>query len=154
MQYRIIFDRTLQQDSPLNETQEELPEVRGQLDSTLRELEEMKRKLQEKEAEHNATRIQLTETVLNLDKTKTQLEKTELQLKETMDTKCALQKGSITKWDFFYSCEYYNKILTRKLHKELQTSLISLTNRSLIGVNMTDQAIELIKQLHEEETCE
>ena len=118
MPYRIIFDNTLQQGSPLSETQAELLELRGQLDSTLRELEEMKRKLQEKEA-------------------------------EAMKTECVLQKGSITKWDVFYSCKYYNKVLTRKRHKKLRASW-----NSLIGVNMTDQAIEAIKQLHEEETCE
>ena len=101
MQFKIIFDHTLQQGPTLSETQKKLLEGQGQLDSTLRELEEMKRKLLEKEA-------------------------------EATNTECALHRGSLSKLDIFYSCEFYNKVLTRKLHEQLLT-LTSVT-RSLIVI--------------------
>ena len=132
----------------LNGTIIELEQTRLQLNESNGQLENTALKL-------NQSNDELEKTALRLNQSNTELEKTALLLKKAreLETQCALQKGSLTKWDMLYSCEYYNKVLTRKLHKKLRTSCSTLP-KILVGVNMTDTNIELIKHLHEEETCE
>ena len=72
---------------------------------------------------------QLDSTLMELEEMKRKLQEKEA---EATNTECALHKGSLSKWDIFYSCEFYNKVLTRKLHEQLLT-LTSVT-RSLIVI--------------------
>ena len=57
-----------------------------------------------------------------LNETRIELEETQLELKNVSESKCALVKGNLTKWDIFYSRPFYNKRFTRRLYQELRTT--------------------------------
>jgi hypothetical protein len=99
--------RLIKTEGLLNSTQEELVGVRGNLNSSEREL--------------NKTKIELEET-------KSDLEETKLELKNLTESKCALMKGNLTKWDIFYSPEYYNKPFTRPLYRQLSETWDSISS--------------------------
>ena len=100
-------------------------------------LNEAQRTFHSKEEELSETKVELKSTALELFEIKAELGETELELVETKlevknvsETKCALQKGFLTKWDVFYSCDYYNKTFTLRLYKQLQTTWASLTRKN------------------------
>ena len=105
----------------LEEARTELQKVQDQLDSKLREIEDLKNKQQISEREHNGTKADLRETEANL---------------EEKEFSCPLKKGQLTKWDILYSCEYYNKVFTRRQQKKLRNTWRSLnTGNELFSRN-------------------
>ncbi|XP_063683735.1 uncharacterized protein LOC134818218 [Bolinopsis microptera] len=127
----------------LNRTQIELQEVQGLFNSTQEELVGVKRDLGEMGGELNETKSQLEDTKLELEDTK-------LELKNVTESKCALHKGNLTKWDMFYSPAYYNKTFTRRLYQQLTTTWDSISSK-LFGMTITDKVIELIKDLEDDQ---
>ena len=100
-------------------------------------LNEAQRTFHSKEEELSETKVELKSTALELFEIKAELGETELELVETKlevknvsKTRCSLQKGFLTKWDVFYSCDYYNKTFTLRLYKQLQTTWASLTRKN------------------------
>ena len=91
-----------------NATQEELKVVRGELDDTKSELDDTKSELED---------------------TKSELEDTKLELQNVTESKCALKKGNLTKWDIFYSPQYYNKPFTRRLYQQLRITWDSISSK-------------------------
>ena len=101
-------------------------------------LNEAQRNFHANEEELNETKIELKSTALELFEIKAELGETELELVETKlevknvsETRCALQKGFLTKWDVLYSCDYYNKTFTLRLYRQLQTTWASLTRKNV-----------------------
>ncbi|XP_063684778.1 uncharacterized protein LOC134818966 [Bolinopsis microptera] len=148
----------------MNRTQIELQEVQGLFNSTQEELVGVKRDLEVMGGELNDTKVELegvkrelgvmggelNETKSQLEDTKLELEDTKLELKNVTESKCALQKGNLTKWDMFYSPAYYNKTFTRRLYQQLTTTWDSISSR-LLGMTITDKVIELIKDLDDDQ---
>ena len=106
----------------LNRTQTELLEVQGLFNSTQEALVGVKRDLGEMGGELNETRSQLEDTQLELEDTK-------LELKNVTESKCALQKGNLTKWDMLYAPAYYNKTFTRRLYHQLTSTWDSISSK-------------------------
>lgn len=139
----------------LQEAKEEL-ENGAKRESDLNNIKtELENELQQakKELENNA------ECESDLSNIKTELENTKLELQEAKKElanvpECDLQKGKLTRWDVLYSCNFYNKTFTRKLQKKFR-SMWSGTKK-LFGENLTDEAIEKFKDLHQQadENCE
>ncbi|XP_063683902.1 uncharacterized protein LOC134818319 [Bolinopsis microptera] len=145
----------------LNTTQTELLEVQGLFNSTQEELVGVKRDLEVMGGELNDTLVELkgvkrelggelNETKSQLEDTKLELEDTKLELKNVTESKCALQKGNLTKWDLFYSPAYYNKTFTRRLYQQLTTTWDSISSR-LVGMTITDNFIELMKEMDDDQ---
>ena len=99
----------------LNKTQSALLTVQERFNSTRKELVGVRRELGATEGELNETRSNLQET--------------KLELKNVTETKCALKKGNLTKWDIFYSPEYYNKTFTRSLYQQLISTWDSISSK-------------------------
>ena len=99
----------------LNKTQSELLTVQERFNSTRKDLVGVRREL-------GATEGELNETRSNLQETKS-------ELKNVTETKCALKKGNLTKWDIFYSPEYYNKTFTRSLYLQLISTWDSISSK-------------------------
>jgi len=106
----------------LNRTQTELLEVQGLFNSTQEALVGVKRDLGVMGGELNETRSQLEDTKLELEDTK-------LELKNVTESKCALQKGNLTKWDMLYAPAYYNKTFTRRIYQQLTTTWDSISSK-------------------------
>ncbi|XP_063683884.1 uncharacterized protein LOC134818309 [Bolinopsis microptera] len=146
----------------LNRTQTELLEVQGLFNSTQEALVGVKSNLGVIGGELNETRSELSgarrelgamggelnETKRLLEDTKLELEDTKFELKNVTESKCALQKGNLTKWDILYSPAYYNKTFTHRLYQQLTTTWDSISNK-LFGMTITDKVIELIKDLED-----
>ena len=101
-----------------NFSQEELSAARGQI-GTLRE-------------ELNNTKIELEETKIELEETKIELEETKEDLMNITQSKCVLQRGNLTKWDVFYSPDYYNKTFTRQLYRQLQSTWDTISSKNFV----------------------
>ncbi|KAL5269548.1 hypothetical protein ACHWQZ_G003145 [Mnemiopsis leidyi] len=131
----------------LNRTLEDLREVQGNFNSSQEELSAARGQIGTLKEELNNTRVELMETKINLEMTKA-------DLMNVTQSKCVLQKGNLTKWDVFYSPDYYNKTFTRQLYRKLQNTWETISSR-LFGMTITDKLIELIKDLDdgEIETC-
>ncbi|KAL5269536.1 hypothetical protein ACHWQZ_G003134 [Mnemiopsis leidyi] len=131
----------------LNRTLEDLREVQGNFNSSQEELSAARGQIGTLKEELNNTRVELTETKIDLEMTKA-------DLMNVTQSKCVLQKGNLTKWDVFYSPDYYNKTFTRQLYRKLQNTWETISSR-LFGMTITDKLIELIKDLDdgEIETC-
>ena len=113
----------------LNETKVELEGVKkelggmgGELNDTKVELEGVRLELGEMGGELNETKSQLKDTQLELEDNK-------LELKNVTESKCALQKGNLTKWDMLYAPAYYNKTFTRRLYQQLTTTWDSISSK-------------------------
>ncbi|XP_063680707.1 uncharacterized protein LOC134815985 isoform X2 [Bolinopsis microptera] len=88
----------------LNNTQAELQKLQRLFNSTQEELRTVKRNLLSTTEELNSTRIELEETSFELNETRTKLDNSTLKeagCTEESRTRCALQRGSLTKWDFY-----------------------------------------------------
>ena len=124
----------------LNRTQTELLEVQGLFNSTQEALVGVKRDLGVMGGKLNDTKVELegvkrelggelNETKSQLEDTQLELEDTKLELKNVTESKCALQKGNLTKWDIFYAPAYYNKTFTRRLYQQLTTTWDSISSK-------------------------
>ena len=94
--------------SGLRETKTELATVQDQLNSTQEQLVGVVRELVTAKEQLNETRLELEES--------------QLELKNVSESRCALTKGNLTKWDVFYSQPFYNKTFTRRLYQQLRTT--------------------------------
>ena len=94
-----------------NSSQEELSAARGQI-GTLRE--------------------ELNNTKIELEETKIELEETKEDLMNVTQSKCVLQRGNLTKWDVFYSPDYYNKTFTRQLYRQLQSTWNTISSKNFV----------------------
>ncbi|XP_063678440.1 uncharacterized protein LOC134814284 [Bolinopsis microptera] len=98
----------------------------------------------------DSTQEELVATEGELNETRSDLQETNLELRNLTESKCALKKGNLTKWDMFYSPEYFNKTFTRTLYQQLTSTWDSISNR-LFGMTITDKVIELIKDLDDDQ---
>ncbi|XP_063676256.1 uncharacterized protein LOC134812682 [Bolinopsis microptera] len=130
----------------------ELDETKSVLESSQLELNETQSVLESSILKLNETKSSLESSRLELNESQIELENTELELKTALEKECELQKGHLTKWDVLYSCPFYNKVFTRRLHKQLRTTWGSPTRR-LLGMKITDKVIALIKDLDEDNSC-
>ena len=124
----------------LNRTQTELLEVQELFNSTQEALVGVKRDLGVMGGELNDTKVELegvkrelggelNETRSQLEDTQLELEDTKLELKNVTESKCALQKGNLTKWDMLYAPAYYNKTFTHRLYQQLTTTWDSISSK-------------------------
>ena len=107
----------------------ELNESKLLLKHTVLQLNEIKGVLENSSLELNKSKAELENSLLKLNESQIELENTKLELKTALENECELRKGHLTKWDVLYSCPYYNKVFTRKLHKRLRTTWGSLTSK-------------------------
>ena len=105
-----------------NFTQEELVGVQERFNSTQEELVGVKERFNSTLEELVGVRKELGATQGELNETRSDLQETKLELRNLTDSKCALKKGNLTKWDIFYSPEYYNKTFTLTLYQQLTST--------------------------------
>ncbi|XP_063677943.1 uncharacterized protein LOC134813932 isoform X3 [Bolinopsis microptera] len=127
----------------LNKTMTDLLKVQERFNSTQEELVGVQERF-------NSTQEELVATEEELNETRSDLQETKMELRNLTESKCALKKGNLTKWDMFYSPEYYNKTFTRTLYQQLTSTWDSISNR-LFGMTITDKVIELIKDLDDDQ---
>ncbi|XP_063678481.1 uncharacterized protein LOC134814315 [Bolinopsis microptera] len=133
-----------------NSTQEELVGVQERFNSTQEELVGVQERFNSTQEELVGVRRELGATEGELNETRSDLQETKMELRNLTESKCALKKGNLTKWDMFYSPEYYNKTFTRTLYQQLTSTWDSISNR-LFGMTITDKVIELIKDLDDDQ---
>ena len=104
----------------------QLTEVQGNFNSSQEELSAARGQIGTLKEELNNTRVELTETKINLEMTKADLNVTQ--------SKCVLQKGNLTKWDVFYSPDYYNKTFTRQLYRKLQNTWETISSKNYVYI--------------------
>ena len=110
----------------------ELGKTQRLLQEAISEKEELQASLtvlENSSLELNKSKAELENSLLKLNESQIELENTKLELKTALENECELRKGHLTKWDVLYSCPYYNKVFTRKLHKRLRTTWGSLTSK-------------------------
>ncbi|XP_063677941.1 uncharacterized protein LOC134813932 isoform X1 [Bolinopsis microptera] len=134
----------------LNKTRTDLLEVQERFNSTQEELVGVQERFNSTHEELVGVRRELGATEGDLNETKSDLQETKLELRNLTESKCALKKGNLTKWDMFYSPEYYNKTFTHTLYQQLTSTWDSISNR-LFGMTITDKVIELIKDLDDDQ---
>ena len=111
----------------LNRTLEDLREVQGNFNSSQEELSAARGQIGTLKEELNNTRVELTETKIDLEMTKA-------DLMNVTQSKCVLQKGNLTKWDVFYSPDYYNKTFTRQLYRKLQNTWETISSKNYVYI--------------------
>ena len=110
-----------------NSTQEELVGVQERFNSTQEELVGVQERFNSTQEELVGVRRELGATQGELNETRSDLQETKLELRNLTDSKCALKKGNLTKWDIFYSPEYYNKTFTLTLYQQLTSTWDSIS---------------------------
>ena len=108
--------------SGLRETKTELTTVQDQLNSTQEELVKVTRLFNSSEEELARVKREIETAKEQLNETRLELEECKLELKNVSESRCALTKGNLTKWDVFYSQPFYNKTFTRRLYQQLRTT--------------------------------
>ena len=123
----------------MEETKTELEETKTEMEETKTELEETKTEMEETKTELEETKTEMEETKTELEETKTEMEETKIELEETKEdltnvtqSKCVLQRGNLTKWDVFYSPDYYNKTFTRQLYRQLQSTWNTISSKNFV----------------------
>ena len=109
----------------LNRTLEDLVEVQGSFNSSQEELSAARGQI-------GTLREELNNTKIELEETKIELEATKEDLMNVTQSKCVLQRGNLTKWDVFYSPDYYNKTFTRQLYKQLQSTWNTISSKNFV----------------------
>ena len=123
----------------LQKTKEEKGAVELSLNRTLENLSELQGHFNSSQEELSAARGQIGTLKEELNNTKTELEETKIELEETKEdlmnvtqSKCVLQRGNLTKWDVFYSPDYYNKTFTRQLYRQLQSTWDTISSKNYV----------------------
>ena len=111
----------------LNRTLEDLVEVQGNFNSSQEELSAARGQI-------GTLREELNNTKIELEETKIELEETKEDLMNVPQSKCVLQRGNLTKWDVFYSPDYYNKTFTRQLYKQLQSTWNTISSKNEVYI--------------------
>ena len=114
----------LEVEERFNSTQEELVGVQERFNSTQEELVGVQERFNSTQEELVGVRRELGATQGELNETRSDLQETKLELRNLTDSKCALKKGNLTKWDIFYSPEYYNKTFTLTLYQQLTSTWV------------------------------
>ena len=109
----------------LNRTLEDLVEIQGNFNSSQEELSAARGQI-------GTLREELNNTKIELEETKIELEETKEDLMNVTQSKCVLQRGNLTKWDVFYSPDYYNKTFTRQLYKQLQSTWDTISSKNFV----------------------
>ena len=113
----------------LNKTRTDLLEVEEFFNSTQEELVGVQERFNSSQEELVGVRRELGATQRELNETRSDLQETKLELRNLTDSKCALKKGNLTKWDIFYSPEYYNKTFTLTLYQQLTSTWDSISSK-------------------------
>ena len=119
----------------LNRTLEDLVEVQENFNSSQEELSAAREQIGTLREELNNTKTELKETKTELEETKIELEETKEDLMNVTQSKCALQRGNLTKWDVFYSPDYYNKTFTRQLYRKLQSTWDTISSKNNVFIH-------------------
>ena len=119
----------LEVEERFNSTQEELDGVQERFNSTQEELVGVQERFNSTHEELVGVRRELGATQGELNETRSDLQETKLELRNLTDSKCALNKGNLTKWDIFYSPEYYNKTFTLTLYQQLTSTWDSISSK-------------------------
>ena len=114
-------------------------DLKSQLSTTLGNLVEVQGNFNSSQEELSTARGQIGTLREELNNTKTELEETKIELEETKEdlmnvtqSKCVLQRGNLTKWDVFYSPDYYNKTFTRQLYRQLQSTWDTISSKNFV----------------------
>ena len=113
----------------LNKTRTDLLEVEERLNSTHEELVGVQELFNSTQEELVGVRRELGATQGELNETRSGLQETKLELRNLTDSKCALKKGNLKKWDIFYSPDYYNKTFTLTLYQKLTSTWDSISSK-------------------------